>query len=177
MTYYLPELLYYRIGEFRDLSGRAIRFMLTAAIDRVIDARANAEDALIRADQMALTLGKNTGLFNLSGDYESGAFNHAIEEREIIPITGLEAAQAELAEAQAKIAKQQVTDPVFLKEMGYTPEEVQQILTGQQVTQAQAGGAMLNAMERGQGSANVQTATPGSALIRQMLDRMNNLGQ
>jgi hypothetical protein len=151
--------------------------MLTAAIDRVIEARANAEDALVRADQMALTLGKNAGLFNLSGDYESGAFNHAIEEREIIPITGLEAAQAERAEAQAKIAKQQVTDPIFLEEMGYIPEEVQQILAGQQVTQAQAGGAMLNAMERAQSAANAQAAAPGAALIRQMLDRMGGQGQ
>jgi hypothetical protein len=59
----LPELVLYRMSDGRDLSGRAVRLMLQPAIKRVEEARGNAESALMRADQMALTMGQNAGLW------------------------------------------------------------------------------------------------------------------
>ena len=41
----LPEMMYSGIQERTDLSGKAIRYLLGAAIDRLIEARGNAEHA------------------------------------------------------------------------------------------------------------------------------------
>lgn len=99
----LPELAYARISEQAgaNLSGRAIRFMLTPAIDRVLEARGNAESALIRAHQMALTIGANTGLFKNIGSYDAGDFAHSFADRDVIPCDEQEEAQSLLQRAQA----------------------------------------------------------------------------
>jgi hypothetical protein len=39
----LPELAYYRIREMNEVSGRAVRLLLSDAIDRLIEARGNGE--------------------------------------------------------------------------------------------------------------------------------------
>jgi len=98
----LPELVTYRMGQERDLSGRAVRLLLGPAVKRLEEARGNAEGALIRAHQMALTLGQNLGLFpNLGGTFDQGAFEHSFEERDVLPTDGLEGAQTAMANATA----------------------------------------------------------------------------
>ena len=98
----LPELAYARITEAggNDQSGRALRFMLTPAINRALEARGNAEGALMRADQMALTLGTLNGLFPNIGTYEAGDFAHRFKSREVIPITADEHEAQALGRAQ-----------------------------------------------------------------------------
>lgn len=90
----LPELRY---GKFLDqppeISGKAMRIMLSDAIDKVVEVRGNAEAALIRANQMALTIGQNKGLFTGLGDYESGALDHSFAKREVIELSDSERAQ------------------------------------------------------------------------------------
>lgn len=84
----LPELLYYRLGEQTNLSGKAIRLMLSGAVSKLEEARGSAESALVRLDQMALTIGQNSGLFPKTiGTYEGGAFEHSFEMRQVIPAT------------------------------------------------------------------------------------------
>jgi hypothetical protein len=99
----LPELAYARISEQGggDLSGRAIRFMLTPAIDRALEARGNAEAALVRANQMALTIGAAAGLFRGVGTYDAGDFDHSFAARPVITVSEEEEAAALLARAQA----------------------------------------------------------------------------
>lgn len=83
----LPELAYYQLQGFREISGRAIRFLLDAMISRVIEARGNAETGLERAHSMALTIGQNFNLepFGGIGLWEEGAFRHGFEDRPVLP--------------------------------------------------------------------------------------------
>lgn len=81
----LPELAYYKLREMNTVSGRAVSMMLGDAIDRLLEARGNGEAAWIRAQQMALTIGVNTGLFpDTIGTFENGDFNHHFAERPVI---------------------------------------------------------------------------------------------
>lgn len=128
----LPELIYYRvIRDFREPSGRALSYMLSPAIDRVLEVRGNAEAALIRAHQMALTIGMAAGLFpEDTGDYWSinpeDNFEHTFTPREVIPLTDLDKAEAERAEAEAKERKHNLRIPYrrLWLELGYTEEEI-----------------------------------------------------
>jgi hypothetical protein len=98
----IPELAYYEVTERSDLSGRALRLMLGPALQRAAEARGNAQAALVRADQMALTLGAQAGLFtDLGGTYESGAFEHGFAERDVLPVDPLDKAEQARAEGQA----------------------------------------------------------------------------
>ena len=62
----LPELAYYELRG-RPVSGVAAELLLGDAIDRLLEARGNAETALVRADQMALTIGEAAGIFRGDG--------------------------------------------------------------------------------------------------------------
>lgn len=87
----LPELAYYRLRDHSgELSGKAVRLLLSDAIDRAFEARGNFESALARADSMALTIAQNAGLFSNLGDYENGDFDHKFAARDIIPISNAE---------------------------------------------------------------------------------------
>jgi hypothetical protein len=90
----LPEMIYSGIQERTDLSGKAIRYLLGAAIDRLLEARGNAEHALVRAQQMALTIGQNAGLFpDLGGTFESGALVHSFAPRPVLELSEIEQAE------------------------------------------------------------------------------------
>jgi len=80
----LPELAYNRIAEASDLSGRALRYMLEAAVSRLLEARGNGEAAFVRANEMCLSIGQNAGLFKNLGTFESGAFDHAFKPRPVL---------------------------------------------------------------------------------------------
>lgn len=100
----LPELAYYRLREMSQVSGRAVQAMLGDAQDRLVEARGNAEAALVRAHQMCLTLGLNAGLFSgLNGTYEDGSFRHDFMERPIFGPDEFEVAQTVHTYAQAGI--------------------------------------------------------------------------
>lgn len=97
----LPELAYYSIRQIGNPSGRALRVLLSDAIDKLMEARGNAEDGMIRAHKMGLTMMAANKLAGVKGSYENGDFDHSFEERNAIPIDALEEAQTELAQAQA----------------------------------------------------------------------------
>lgn len=88
----LPEMTYSELQERSDLSGVAIRYLMEAAIDRLIEARGNAEAALSRAQAMALTIGQATGVWSGLGTYENGDFDHSFKERQILTLPELEKA-------------------------------------------------------------------------------------
>jgi len=97
LEYDLPEIAYYDLQDKGQLSGKAFRTMLSGAIDRAIEARGNGETALIRAQQMALTIGQ---LHNLPGfeattigTFENGDFAHSFVERDVIPVEKQEQAE------------------------------------------------------------------------------------
>jgi hypothetical protein len=85
----LPELAWKRIREdAREISGRALRYLLEDAIARVKEARSNAEAALVRANQMAVTVGQVADLeeFEGVGTYETGALDHRFRARPVIEL-------------------------------------------------------------------------------------------
>lgn len=119
----LPETIWFKPEDLRsDLSGRAIRFMLGPAITRAEEVRGNLEAALIRLDMMALTVGKNVGLFReIPGTYESGAFEHDFVEKEIMPLSPLERQEEKQAGANAGLALTElgVSKRTILTDLGY----------------------------------------------------------
>lgn len=116
----LPELAYYRLRDMQEISGRAARILLGDLIDRVIEARENFLQGLIRTNEMALTIAKVIGIpeFQSLGDFESGALDHSFKERDIFPISELETAEGDRARAEADEVRARVYQlPVsFLRE-------------------------------------------------------------
>jgi len=119
----LPELRYFDIRQPSNISTDTMRMMLSGAIDRVIDARGSAYSALIRANEIALTLGKANGIKGFSdiGEYEDGAFAHAFAEQEVLSLT-----QKERAEG-VKISVDSGMDILFaMKQHGYSEAEIKE---------------------------------------------------
>lgn len=117
----LPELRYYDIKKPEGISTETMRMMLSNAIDRALEARGNAQTALIRANQMALTIGKSRGFDGFAdlGEYESGGLDHAFAEQEVIPLSPKERAEA------VGVAVTAGMDILFaMRKQGYTAEEV-----------------------------------------------------
>lgn len=127
----LPELVMYRISESGNLSGRAVRLMLAPAIARLAEARGNGESAMIRANQMALTMGANTNLWDV-GTFEDGDFDHAFEERDVLPNDELERAQSQQADGAALASYVNAGVPLELavqQVWGWTAERAAQFTT------------------------------------------------
>lgn len=143
----LPEMLYSQLQERSDLSGVAIRYLLEAAIDKMIEARGNADAALVRANQMALTIGQAAGLFRGLGTYEAGSFDHDIGPRPVMTLAEMDRAQIVQTYVGAGIPVITAT-----RRAGWTQEEQDAMLKekAEADAQAQAGlaAAMLNAQEQ-----------------------------
>ena len=97
----LPELAYYNLRGLRDVSGRAVMFLLDDMISRVMEVRGNAETALHRIHAMAVSVGQNAGLFSGLGVYEEGDFEHEFLTRPILPKDTMELATTTQAFANA----------------------------------------------------------------------------
>lgn len=120
----LPEMAYYRLSEHSgELSGRALRLLLSAAIDRVVEARGNAETGLARADMMALTLGQTQGLWRDIGTYDAGDFAHTFADRPVIPLT-----ENERSELVRNYTQGGLPVGSALRLAGYGLDEVQQVV-------------------------------------------------
>lgn len=127
----LPELSYYRLREISQISGRAARIMLSDAEDRALEARGNLEAALVRAQQMGLTIGAAAGLFkNLGGTYEDGSLDHRFKARPVFNTSEFEDAQGELALAQSFTAWRAAGLPMTesLERVGYTEEQALELV-------------------------------------------------
>jgi len=107
-----PELALPRLREGSQLTGVAVRGMLTDLIKNGELARDNYEAALVRAGQMALTMGANVGGSGQSlwgsdiGTYEADEFDHRYHWPPILPLSELEQLQvdAEKAALEREIA-------------------------------------------------------------------------
>jgi hypothetical protein len=134
----LPELAWSRLREEgRDLSGRAIRLLLGDALARLAEARENAVQGLIRANQMALTIGQVYKLWQV-GEYAAGALDHDLVLPDPAPLSDAERSEIVRNLAQAKVP----TEPA-LHLAGYTEVQVQAVLDSPEY-QAQQQMAALN---------------------------------
>jgi hypothetical protein len=136
-----------------------LRYMMEAAIDRLEEARGNAEGALIRAQQMALTIGQNAGLFKGLGDYKAGALAHSFGQRQVLTLAERERAEIVKMYVEAGVPVVSAT-----RRAEWTDEEREQLAEDKEEEQANAqeglGAALLNAQaqfDRG----GVQTSNRG----------------
>ena len=148
----LPELQYYRVmHKSQQLATATVRLMLAPAVARVLEARANAEHALVRADKIALTMAQNMNLPGFSvaelGTYDAGDFEHGFESRDVLPLTDEEKAATEKAQAEADRARVDLGIPltVVLRERGYSEEEIDQfaVLRSEEQAERQTMADML----------------------------------
>lgn len=124
LSFDLPEILYYELTQKGELSGVALRTMLQPAIDKVIEARGNAEPALVRANQMALTI---AGIHELDGfkdlgDFQKGDLVHTFAERDVIPMSTTEKAEIIKLDKEAGIPL--VTS---MKQHGYSEAQIKEM--------------------------------------------------
>jgi hypothetical protein len=150
----LPELTYSRLPEFgTQLSGRAIKFLLSAAVARAVEVRGNLEAGLVRADMMALTIGATLGIEGFSdlGTFDSGKLDHSFETRPIIATDPFEDAQTEMAEVAAKQAKHDLGVPTVevLIELGYDKATAERFVAEKEAEAEAMGAQMLQAFDAG----------------------------
>lgn len=146
----LPELAYYRIRDMSEISGAAVRLLLSDTIDRAIEVRGLQYDAVVRLNMMALHIGQAAGMagFEDLGDFDADELLHTIEGPDIIPVGKKEKAETRQVEAQAAVTLHEVgvSRETLLDELGYDPEaEATQREAEEDVT----AGAMLTAFDRG----------------------------
>ena len=116
----LPELKYYDIKE-NELSGIAMRTLLAGALDRANEAQEAFVTGQVRANEMALTMGKFYGLFpSTIGDYANGDFNHDMQFEEVIPINS----QSEKITNLASMANIEMPIQMKMQICGFSPEEI-----------------------------------------------------
>lgn len=121
----LPELAFYRLRDLNRagaISGRAVRLLLSDAVSRILEARGNAEAGLVRANQMALTIGQIAGLFPNIGTYDNGDFDHTFKDRPVVPLSDLEEAEG-VAALDGIVSRQEQ-----LRMLGKNPEEIDKII-------------------------------------------------
>lgn len=153
----MPELRYYRESQSANSSGIALRVRLSGAVDRLLEARGNAEQGLIRADQMALTIGKNNRLplfTDIAGDYASGGFVHRFTGRPVIPLTETEEAAAQASQASTLVVKRElgISQRQALREMGYDDQRVEEMAAERADERESLGEEMRRLLDRGAGA-------------------------
>jgi hypothetical protein len=121
----LPELMYYDLPDRADLSGKALRTLLGAAVDRAMQAQANYVESTVRANQMALTVGMYNGIFPAMGNFDDGSLAHSIRYQEPFPVetdekaVTLQALSSALGRENLKLA---------MKLSGFSEEEIAEVV-------------------------------------------------
>ncbi len=156
----LPELKYFGLQDAGTLSGTAIRLLMGPAITSAVEVRANMESALVRAQQMALTIGqaaKIEGWGDL-GTFDDGDFEHGFKERDIIPVSRSERAEVIKAEKEAGY-------PLFtsMRSYGATEEEMVQLEEDKAREAELESAGLANALnEMDSGLASAATSVPAN---------------
>lgn len=162
----MPEMAYSRIRELPgDASGVALRYRLMGAIDRALEARANIMPALVRLNQMAVTIGRNVGLFqDIQGEYESGALDHSFKLQPVIPESEMERLEADSSRASVAVVKDQAGWPrrqIFV-EAGYTVPEATAMITARNAQNEEAVDLAQRAFDRGDDLGDGSGGNPSS---------------
>jgi hypothetical protein len=148
-----PEMLWSRLSETNDLSGRALAYLLAPAVKRVERARGQAERALIRLAMMGLSIGQGMGIFpSLQGTYDEGSFQHTFKKRDVLPKDLLDEATTLEKRMTAVIKREEwlkAASPFVMEEEGLTEEEIARIEEERQTLAEEAAEQLVTAMSRG----------------------------
>jgi hypothetical protein len=145
----VPELAYTSLREAKgELSGRAARLLLTDAFARIYEARGNMQDALARANMMALTMGANAELdgFTGIGSFDDGSFDHSFKAKPIIPPDETEILDNAISKQTLGVGHHQ-----NLREIGYSDLEIDAWAEEDAATNQDAADKLLTALERRNG--------------------------
>jgi hypothetical protein len=133
-----PELNTDLLNVKGDISGRALRVNQRPSENKVRDRRVNYDDALIRAQQMAVAIGGYRHYDGFAGfdldSYYAGDLNHAVADRPVYQ----EDKADELDYEQtfwtvAKVAKDNgIPLPVFLKKHGWSEEAIDEVVNSEE---------------------------------------------
>jgi hypothetical protein len=118
----MPELLLAKMLETGDVTATAIRASASAGISRIEEAQGNYDDALIRAQMMAVSIGgyrKYDGFAGYSLDsYARGDLAHFIGKR---PVIGDDLSKFERVQAMQNA---QVSKRLMLRELGFSEDDI-----------------------------------------------------
>lgn len=138
LTKDLPELLFYDLPEAADLSGKAIRNMLGAAVDRATQAGSNFTEGTVRLNMMCMTLGQFDGAFSGLGEFDSGDLKHSLKFGDPFPMDALEKGQALQALTSGGLPLR-----AAMKELNFSDEEIDEAVAEKEKERQQAQANML----------------------------------
>jgi hypothetical protein len=128
-----PELQMDIWSTGKDTSGRALRIARQRVETKVAERRPNYDDALVRAQQMALAIGGFRKYEGFSGfgleSYAKGDLDHNIGERDFFARDELDDIETETAfwTAAEKASKSGVPLVVFLRRNGWDEEAIKEL--------------------------------------------------
>lgn len=133
-----PELRVDIANASGDISGRALRINRSPAVAKVLQRRPNYDNALVRAQQMALSIAgwrRYEGFGNIDlNTFASGGLEHSIGERPVFendPIDDLE--EDKLFWENAKLAKEAgVPLTIYLKQQGWEQKDIAEITNSEE---------------------------------------------
>ncbi len=124
-----------------DASGRALRVARQRAANKVLQRRSNYDSALVRAQQMALSIGGFRGYkgyegFNLDS-YQRGDLDHEIGNRPVFESDPLDEYEIETEFWRAAEQAQKAGCPlaIYLKRAGWSDDEIAETLSGNTTTE------------------------------------------
>lgn len=131
----LPETAYSRLREL-ELSGRAMRYSLTDVADRYSEVFGNLAPAMVRAYQMAFTIGQVLGLDGFSveeiGTFENEQFAFEFVALDPFPTSVQDDIETQKARAETHQLYREIGGAVYKKylvdEEGYSEEDADAIV-------------------------------------------------
>lgn len=152
-----PELALYRVREGSDLSGRAISLIQRDAESKVIDYRDVYDGALVRAQQMALSVGGFRGYEGFTGfgldSFDQGALDHMIGPRPVFavdPRDELEIEAQKLANLQTAVNAGIPLD-VYMRQHGFSEEYINDVVNSDEHQAKLASMQNFNQAQRPEG--------------------------
>lgn len=128
-----PELRADVFAAGGDIAARALRLARQDSTTKVIESRANYDNALVRAQMMAVSIGGMRGYegyqgFNLDS-YKAGDLEHTIGERPVFEVDTVDALEEEKLfwDTAAAAVRNGVSLPLWLKWQGWDDKRVAEI--------------------------------------------------
>jgi hypothetical protein len=154
-----------------DISGRALRINRQPAEVKVLQRRAPYDDALVRAQQMALTIAGYRKLegfqgFDL-GSFDAGALDHTIGERPIFAKDPLDDLEIDKVFWEVAVSAKNAGLPLvaYLEEQGWAPEKIAKIVNSTEyqarVASLEASIQTSNQIKNGEIPPTSRTTNPG----------------
>ena len=129
-----PELKFDALRAAGEISGTALRVARQPTETKVTQRRANYDNGLVRAQQMALTIGGLRGYNNFGGfsleSYGSGALDHTIGSRSVFAVDPIDKLAEDKAFWQAALEATKAGYPLelYLIDAGWDEERLGRFL-------------------------------------------------